>query len=54
MARPLRLGFPGALYPVTTRGDRREDIYHDTSDREMFLELLGTVSCTVRENGELG
>ncbi|MFQ5676620.1 MAG: addiction module toxin RelE, partial [bacterium] len=29
MARPLRLEYPGALYHVTARGDRREDIYLD-------------------------
>ena len=27
MARPLRLEYAGALYHVTFRGDRREDIY---------------------------
>jgi hypothetical protein len=27
MARPLRLEFAGALYHVTSRGDRRETIY---------------------------
>ena len=27
MARPLRLEFAGALYHVTSRGDRREDIF---------------------------
>jgi len=29
MTRPLRLEFPGALYQITSRGDRREDIYLD-------------------------
>ncbi len=27
MARPLRLEFASALYHVTSRGDRREDIF---------------------------
>ena len=27
MSRPLRLEFADALYHVTFRGDRREDIY---------------------------
>ncbi|MCP3675835.1 MAG: transposase, partial [Gammaproteobacteria bacterium] len=27
MSRPLRLEFPDALYHITSRGDRREDIY---------------------------
>ena len=31
MTRPLRLEFAGALYHVTTRGDRREDIYEKTT-----------------------
>ena len=31
MVRPLRLEFDGALYHVTSRGDRREDIYEDRS-----------------------
>ena len=34
MARPLRLEYAGALYHVTSRGDRREDIYRDDEDRE--------------------
>ena len=29
MARPLRLAFAGALYHITSRGDRREDIYEN-------------------------
>jgi putative transposase len=40
MARPLRLEFPGALYHVTSRGDRREDIYEDDDDRRAFLSTL--------------
>jgi len=43
MARPLRLEFAGALYHVTSRGDRREDIYLDNSDRESWLEVVGEV-----------
>jgi hypothetical protein len=41
MARPLRIEFAGALYHLTSRGDRREDIYLDDADREIFLEVLG-------------
>src|SRR5262249_61874578 len=44
MARPLRIEFGGALYHVTSRGDRREDIYFNDSDREAWLEMLGQVS----------
>jgi len=43
MARPLRLEFAGALYHVTSRGDRREAIYEDDADHEQFLEALGHV-----------
>lgn len=43
MTRPLRLEFPNALYHVTSRGDRREDIYEDDNDRERFLEIFGAV-----------
>lgn len=40
MARPLRIEFPGALYHVTSRGDRKEDIYLNDSDRRDFLTIL--------------
>ena len=43
MMRPLRLEFEGALYHVTSRGDRREDIYETDEDRLAFLDLLGAV-----------
>jgi REP element-mobilizing transposase RayT len=41
MARPLRLEYPGAVYHLTSRGDRREPIYRDDGDREAFLHILG-------------
>ena len=41
MARPLRLEFPGAVYHLTARGNARQDIYLDDSDRRRFLDLLG-------------
>jgi putative transposase len=40
MARPLRIEFPGAVYHVTTRGDRREDIFVDDEDRHALLEVV--------------
>lgn len=40
MSRPLRIEFPGALYHVTSRGDRREPIYRDDADRERHLAVL--------------
>ena len=40
MSRPLRLELAGGLYHVTSRGDRREDIYHDDTDRTAWLAIL--------------
>ena len=48
MSRPLRLEFSGALYHVTSRGDRREDIYHDDVDRALWLDTLA--QCCERFN----
>ncbi len=41
MARPLRIELAGALYHVTSRGDRRAAIYEDEEDRDSFLATLG-------------
>jgi len=46
MTRPVRIEFAGALYHVTSRGDRGEAIYEDDSDRIQFLEILGEVITT--------
>ncbi len=43
MARPLRIEYAGALYHVTSRGDRRENIYHDDEDRLIWLEIFSQV-----------
>jgi REP element-mobilizing transposase RayT len=43
MARPLRIEFRGALYHVTSRGDRREVIFEDDEDRLVFLHTLAEV-----------
>lgn len=40
MARPLRIEFAGALYHVTSRGDRREPIFDEESDFTLFLTVL--------------
>jgi REP element-mobilizing transposase RayT len=40
MARPLRIEFPGAIYHVTSRGDRRDAIFDDDTDRQTFLLVL--------------
>ena len=41
MPRQLRIQYPGAIYHVMNRGDRREAIFHDNADRRRFLETLG-------------
>ena len=41
MARKLRLQYPGAIYHVMNRGDRREPIFKDDQDRRRFFETLG-------------
>jgi REP element-mobilizing transposase RayT len=43
MARPLRIELSGGLYHVTSRGDRREDIYFSKADREDWLALFARV-----------
>lgn len=40
MARPLRIEFPGAIYHVTSRGDRSEPIFADDVDRRCFLAIV--------------
>jgi REP element-mobilizing transposase RayT len=32
--------YPGAVYHVMSRGDRREDIFHDDVDRQESLKTL--------------
>ncbi len=43
MARKLRVQYPGALYLVMNRGDRREPIFQGDQDRLLSLETLGEV-----------
>ena len=40
VARKLRVEYEGAIYHVMDRGDRREAIFRDDGDREMFLKTL--------------
>jgi putative transposase len=43
MTRPLRIELAGGLYHVTSRGDRREDIYLVDADREAWLAVFAQV-----------
>jgi len=40
MARPLRVEYPGAFFPVMHRGTAGEDLFISTRARERFLEYL--------------
>jgi putative transposase len=40
MARPLRAQFENAVYHVTSRGNRKQEIYADSADRRYFLQVL--------------
>lgn len=40
MPRKLRVEYPGAIYHVMNRGDRRESIFKDNVDHRRFLETL--------------
>ncbi len=44
MARKLRVEYPGAIYHVMNRGDRRELIFMDDADRQRFVETLAEVA----------
>src|SRR6185369_17495364 len=43
MARGVRVQYPGAMYHVMNRGDRREPIFVDDNDRNRFLASLSEV-----------
>jgi len=41
MPRKIRVQFPGAIYHVMSRSDRREKIFQNDKNRELFLETFG-------------
>lgn len=43
MGRPLRLEFAGAIYHVTSRGDRQEAIFRNDGDRHAWQRILASV-----------
>ena len=40
MPRKVRIEYPGAIYHLMSRGDRKEDIFHDDVDRQDFVKTL--------------
>ena len=43
MARPLRINVPNGIYHVTSRGNRRQPIFLDDPDRELFLGMVAAL-----------
>jgi REP element-mobilizing transposase RayT len=43
MARLRRLGFAGAIYHLTGRGNDRQKVFFTDDDRELFLNTLSGV-----------
>jgi putative transposase len=43
MARSLRIEYNGALYHITSRGNKQEDIFISDVDRVLFLTILDEV-----------
>ena len=41
MARQIRIEYEGAMYHVMARGNRRERIFVDDEDRQIFLKTIG-------------
>jgi REP element-mobilizing transposase RayT len=50
MARRRRIQFPGAVYHVMSRGNRKSTIVDDNDDRRMFMDTFGEAAhdCQVR------
>jgi len=53
MARPLILEFSGALYHITSRGDRREDIFLSDDDRRDWLSVVVHAFCQMTNHYHL-
>ncbi|MFC4025146.1 transposase [Oceanobacillus longus] len=43
MSRKHRIWYPGAMYHITSRGNRRSALFYDEMDRKAYLELLEEV-----------
>jgi len=53
MPRSLRIEYPGAIYHVMNRGDRREPIFRDDVDHEKFLTTLAEACAKTEESNLL-
>jgi REP element-mobilizing transposase RayT len=43
VARPPRINVPNGIYHVTSRGNRRQPVFLDDRDRDVFLGMLATL-----------
>ena len=48
MPRQVRIQYPGAMYHVMSRGNRRQDICLDDVDRQESLKTLAEPRTTIR------
>ncbi len=48
MPRKLRVEYPGAMYHVMSRGDRREDIFLDNVARKLKIKTRAIMSLRKR------
>jgi putative transposase len=45
LSRKHRVWFPGAMYHITSRGNRRAALFYDDVDREAYLQFLEEARC---------
>jgi putative transposase len=43
MVRKLRAEYPGTIYHVMNRGDRRQPVFRENADRQRFVATLAEV-----------
>jgi hypothetical protein len=51
MPRKLRIQYPGAMYHVMSRGDRREKIFLDDIDRQDFIKAARMIAEELQRHG---
>ena len=49
MPRFMRIEYPGAIYHVMSRGNRREPIFMDEGDRHDFLKTLAEACLKIKQ-----
>jgi hypothetical protein len=49
MPRSPRVEYPHAFYHVMNRGRNKDNIFHDKSDFQLFLKILGRTSAEFKK-----